>query len=60
MLIKKIYNIEKFIEDLENLGFEIFFKKSKDKNTIKIYEDNRCIIYINYNYNYVDFISKNN
>ena len=58
MKLEKIYNVKQFLEDLEYQGFEIFYTKSNDANSIKLYEDNTQIIYINYNYNYIDIINK--
>lgn len=58
MILKKIYNIDKFIDDLKQLDYEVFYTKGSDKDTIKLYEDKKQIIYINYNYKYVDIITK--
>lgn len=58
MILKKLYNIDKFIKDLKSLDYEVFYTKGSDKNTIKLYEDKKQIIYINYNYKYVDIITK--
>ena len=58
MIIKKLYNIKQFIDDLKKAGFEVYYRKGNDKDTIKIYEDKKTIIYINYNYKYVDIIEK--
>ena len=58
MEIKKLYNIKQFLEDLERQGFEIFYTKSNNANSMKLYEDNTKIIYVNYNYSYIDIINK--
>ena len=58
MILKKIYNIDKFIDDLKQLDYEVFYTKGSDKGTIKLYEDKKQIIYINYNYKYIDIITK--
>lgn len=58
MEIKKLYNIRQFLEDLERQGFEIFYTKGNDADSVKVYEDKNQLIYINYNYNYIDIINK--
>lgn len=58
MIIKKLYNIKQFISDLEKQGFEIFYTKGNDADSIKLYEDDKQVIYINYNYSYIDIINK--
>ena len=58
MRIKKLYNIKQFLEDLEHQGFEIFYTKGNDADSVKLYEDNKQVIYINYNYSYIDIINK--
>ena len=58
MRIKKLYNIKQFLEDLEQQGFEIFYTKGNDADSVKVYEDNTKIIYINNYYSYIDIISK--
>ena len=58
MILKKLYNIDKFIDDLKQLDYEVFYTKGSDKDTIKLYEDKKQIIYINYNYKYIDIITK--
>ena len=50
MKLKKIYNVKQFLEDLEEQGFEIFYTKGEDTDSVKVYEDNKETIYINYNY----------
>ena len=54
----KLEDIKKIIKDLEVKGFDIFYTKGNDAESVKVYEDNSQIIYINYNYNYIDIISK--
>lgn len=58
MIVEKLYNVKKFIDDLEGLGFEIYYVNSNDGDSKKIYEDNKRIIYINYEYMYIDYIIK--
>ena len=58
MELKKLYNIKQFLEDLERQGFEIFYTKGEDADSVKLYEDNTQIIYVNYNYSYIDIVSK--
>ena len=58
MRIKKIYNVKQFLKDLEQQGFEIFYTKGNDADSVKVYEDKKQVIYINYNYSYIDIISK--
>ena len=58
MKMKKLYNIKQFLEDLECQGFEIFYTKSNDADSVKVYEDNTKIIYVNYYYSYIDIIEK--
>lgn len=58
MRIKKLYNIKQFINDLEHQGFDIFYTKGNDTDNIKVYEDKKQVIYINYNYKYIDIIEK--
>lgn len=54
----KLENIKKIIEDLERQGFDIFYTKGNDADSVKLYEDSTQVIYINYNYSYIDIISK--
>ena len=54
----ELENIKKIIEYLECQGFDIFYTKDNDDDTIKLYEDNKQAIYINYNYSYIDIINK--
>ena len=58
MKLEKIYNIKQFLEDLERQGFDIFYTKGDDADSIKVYEDNKQVVYINYNYSYIDIINK--
>lgn len=58
MEIKKLYNIIQFLEDLEAQGFDVFYTKGKDADSVKVYEDEKQVIYINYNYSYIDIIAK--
>ena len=54
----KLEDIKKIIKDLEANGFDIFYTKGNDAESVKVYEDNSQIIYINYNYSYIDIINK--
>ena len=54
----ELENIKKTIEDLERQGFDIFYTKGNDADSVKVYEDSTQVIYINYNYAYIDIISK--
>ena len=54
----KLENIKRIIEYLERQGFDIFYTKGNDADSIKLYEDNKQVIYINYNYSYIDIIEK--
>ena len=54
----KLEDIKKIIKDLEVKGFDIFYTKGNDAESVKVYEDNSQIIYINYNYSYIDIINK--
>ena len=54
----ELENIKKMIEDLEVKGFDIFYTKGNDADSVKLYEDNTQTIYINYNYSYIDIITK--
>ena len=58
MRIKKLYNIKQFIDDLERQGYDIFYTKGDDADSVKVYEDKKQVIYINYNYKYIDIIEK--
>ena len=54
----ELENIKKIIKDLESKGFDIFYTKGNDADSIKVYEDKTQVIYINYNYSYIDIIEK--
>ena len=53
----KINNIL-LIEELGRQGYEIFYSKGNDNNSILFYEDEEEVIFINYWYGYADIISK--
>ena len=54
----ELENIKKIIEYLECQGFDIFYTKGNDAESVKVYEDDKQVIYINYWYSYIDIISK--
>ena len=54
----KLEEVKKIIKDLESKGFDIFYTKGNDADSIKVYEDKKQVIYINYNYGYIDIINK--
>lgn len=54
----ELENIKKIIKDLEVKGFDVFYTKGNDGNSIKLYEDEKQIIYINHFYSYIDIITK--
>ena len=54
----KLENIKKIIKDLEKDGYDVFYTKGNDAESVKVYEDKTQVIYINYNYSYIDIISK--
>ena len=54
----KLENIKRIIKDLESKGFDIFYTKGDDAESVKVYEDKTQVIYINYNYGYIDIINK--
>ena len=54
----KLEDIKKIIKDLEVKGFDIFYTKGNDAESVKVYEDNEQVIYINYHYSYIDIINK--
>ena len=54
----ELENIKKIIKDLEEKGFDIFYTKGNDAESVKVYEDDKQVIYINYNYSYIDIINK--
>ena len=54
----ELENIKKMIKDLEVKDFDIFYTKGNDAESVKVYEDETQVIYINYNYSYIDIINK--
>ena len=54
----KIKKVKKMIKNLERQGFEIFYTKGDDADSVKVYEDKTQVIYVNYNYSYIDIIKK--
>ena len=54
----ELENIKRIIEALEKDGFDIFHTKGNDADSVKVYEDEKQVIYINYNYSYIDIINK--
>ena len=54
----KLKKVKKLIKELERQGFDIFYTKGNDAESVKIYEDKTQVIYINYNYSYIDIIEK--
>lgn len=50
--------VTKIIKDLESRGFEVFYTKGNDADSVKVYEDKKQVIYVNYNYSYIDIIEK--
>ena len=54
----KLKKVKKLIEKLEANGFDVFCTKGNDAESVKLYEDNTQVIYINYNYSYIDIINK--
>ena len=54
----ELEDIKKIIKNLECQGFDIFYTKGNDADSVKLYEDNTKIIYVNYNYSYIDIINK--
>lgn len=50
--------ITKIIKDLEEKGFDVFYTKGNDADSVKVYEDKKQVIYVNYNYSYIDIIEK--
>ena len=51
-------DVKKIIKKLEMQGYDIFYTKGNDTDSIKVYEDKKQVIYINYNYSYIDIIEK--
>ena len=54
----KLKKVKKIIKDLERQGYDIFYTKGNDADSVKVYEDKKQVIYINYNYSYIDIIEK--
>ena len=54
----KLKKVKKIIEKLEANGFDVFYTKGNDADSIKLYEDDNTIIYINHFYSYIDIITK--
>ena len=54
----ELENIKKMIKDLEANGFDVFYTKGNDVGSVKLYEDDNTIIYINHFYSYIDIITK--
>ena len=54
----KLENIKIIIKDLEKDGYDVFYTKGNDAESVKVYEDKTQVIYINYNYSYIDIITK--
>ena len=54
----KLEDVKKIIKDLEVKGFDIFYTKGNDSDSVKVNENKKQVIYINYNYSYIDIISK--
>lgn len=54
----ELENIKRIIKDLEEDGFDVFYTKGNDAESVKVYEDEKQVIYINYNYSYIDIINK--
>ena len=54
----ELKEVKKLIKELESKGFDVFYTKGNDADSVKVYEDKKQIIFINYNYSYIDIISK--
>lgn len=54
----ELENIKRIIEDLKGKGFDMFYTKGNDADSVKVYEDKKQVIYINYHYSYIDIIKK--
>ena len=54
----KLEEVKKTIKELESKGYDIFYTKGNDADSVKVYEDKQQVVYINYNYSYIDIISK--
>ena len=52
----KLEEVKKLIEELESKGYEVFYTKGNDADNVKVYEDKKRVVYINYNYsNYYNY-----
>lgn len=54
----ELEEVKKLIEELEGKGYDVFYTKGNDAESVKVYEDKKQVVYINYNYSYIDIISK--
>ena len=54
----KLEDIKKTIKDLKSKGYDVFYTKGNDADSVKVYEDKQQVVYINYNYGYIDIIKK--
>lgn len=54
----ELENIKKTIKDLEENGFDVFYTKGNDAESVKLYEDEKQVIYVNHWYSYIDIIEK--
>ena len=54
----KLEEVKILLEDLKSKGYDVFYTKGNDADSVKVYEDDGQVIYINYNYSYIDIISK--
>ena len=54
----ELEEVKKLIKELESKGYDVFYTKGNDADSVKVYEDNKQVIYINYNYSYIDIIEK--
>ena len=54
----ELEKVKKIIKNLEYQGFDIFYTKGNDAESVKVYEDEAQVIYVNYFYSYIDIINK--
>lgn len=54
----KLEEVKRLIKELEGKGYEVFHTKGNDADSVKVYEDKKQVVYINYNYSYIDIITK--
>ena len=54
----KLEEVKELLEELKSKGYDVFYTKGNDADSVKVYEDKEQVIYINYNYSYIDMISK--